>query len=218
MRGSGLLGCGCVVLLLVACAGRMAIPFSQGKSPRPKIVPRSAWVGSMPSGSYRTQYPGFITILDTPKGYDPAAEATYLNRLVKDYLDEKGLGDVPVHYIIDQKGRILAGRPTNAMGQLAYGDRFFRSQVPSSHPSYQKRIDTEGHILLLMLGDYESGPMPQKQEDAMVELIRYLIAEHRISILSVSGLRAYLPDCANPGTYLNDHLASAMLRLARSGR
>jgi hypothetical protein len=162
--------------------------------------------------------PGLITILDTPHGYDPADEASFLSRLIKDYLDEKGVGDIPVHYIIGRNGRILAGRPENAMGQLVYGDRFFRSEVPKNHPNYGKPIDTEGHILLLVLGDYERGPMPEKQEEGMVNMIRYLMAEHRISVLSVSGLRTYLPDCANPGTYLNDHLASAMLRLARSGR
>ena len=212
------LGGACAVLLLVSCVGRMAIPFSKGKSPRPKIIPRPTWVGSMPSGSYRTQSPWLISVLDTPTGYDPADEAGYLDRLVKEYMTDEGIGDVPVHYIINQHGRILAGRPVNGMGQLVYGDQFFRSEVPKDHHNYGKTINTASHILVLVLGDYETGPMPEKQETAMVDLIRYLIAEHRIPIVNVSGLRAYLPDCANPGKYLNEHLASAMLQLARSNR
>ncbi|MFH1742175.1 MAG: N-acetylmuramoyl-L-alanine amidase [bacterium] len=207
----------CAVLLSSGCVGRTAIPFSKGKRPIPKIMPRSAWTNSMPSGSYQNQQPAYITLMDTPSGYDPGNPGAYLNQLIKDYIDGKGVGDVPIHYIIDQEGHILAGRPTNTVGQLSYGDRFFRSEVPENHPMYGKPINAQGHILVLVLGDYETDPMPKKQEEAMVELIRYLINEHRLSVLDVLGLRSYLRDCANPGTYLNDHLASAMLHLAQAG-
>ena len=208
----------CVLFLFEACAGHMSLPFAKGRSVRPKILPRLGWIESMPSANYLQQVPAFLTILDTPHDYEPSNPGAYLSWMIDEYIDEDGVGDVPVHYIIDQKGGILAGRPVNTQGELRYGDSFFRAEVPDNHPLRGKRIDTESHILVLVLGDYSNGPMPEKQDEAMRDLIQWLMLDQSISIMNVAGFRRYLPDSANPGAYLYEHTTEVMLDIARARR
>jgi len=212
-----LCGLCCAIFLFTGCAGRLFFsPGGKKKPPVPTILPRSNWAGGMPSGAYKTQTPAYITILDTPNGFDPDNPGAYLKQLAEDYIDSNGVGDIPVHYIIDQKGGILAGRPVNTVGQLTYGDRFFRPEVPQNHPMRGKTIDCRGHILVLLLGDYESTLPPPKQQEAMLDLIQYLVKEYRIAYFDVLGYRTYIQDSMNPGTALNDQLASLILKLAKS--
>jgi len=207
-----------IVFLFEACAGHMSLPLAKGKNVRPKILPRMGWINSMPSANYQQQAPALITILDTPHVYESPNAGAYLNWMIEEYINQQGVGDVPVHYIIDERGNILAGRPVNTKGELKYGDSFFRAEIPADHPLHQRPIETGGHILVLILGDYATGPMPEKQEEAMTDLIRWLIYDQNIPIMNVAGFRRYLPDSANPGAYLNEHITEVVLGIAHSMR
>lgn len=127
--------------------------------------------------------------------------------------------DIPVHFIVDQAGITWAGRAPNIQGEIYAGGRASRSyREPDSEtrPEDRKRLwgprlDTDGHLLVLVVGNFDTDVLTDKQEPVMMQLLYHLCQNYEISPRNIGLLSDIAPSTENPGMYLRNYAESGIL-------
>ncbi len=188
--------------------------------PKPvKMVPRSV-LGPHPSGIIPHHTPHSIVVMDSGADYMDESAYSYLSNLQERYMGEGGKGDVPVHYFIDQDGRVYAGCNIISPARIYKRDAFTLrlTEVPRREALLARMkhhngepLDLDGYIVVMVLGDYDETLLKKNQEQQMFQLLSNLVYEHKIPREQIYGLRKIYPDIKNPGYYLNNYLQLSTL-------
>ena len=172
----------------------------KGEAAMPKIFPAVFWNGTMPTGSFKTQTPMRITLLHTGKMLAPGQDMkAYMNTLQRRDI-QRGWGDLGAHYYIDPAGMIYQSRRINIQG----------------HILEENEVNTEGHVFIMLLGDYNL--MDPSQETAepfqksLISLLAWLIQHHNIPREDIRGLNAFI-QTDSPGKYMTRWLYSPIFDL-----
>jgi N-acetylmuramoyl-L-alanine amidase len=104
----------------------------------------------------------------------------YLRRLQSWSRQARGWVDIPYHYIVAPDGQVYAARPVTIAGD--------------TNTSY----DPRGHLLVMLLGNFEEQEPTPEQWRSTVQLIRQLLDEHRLDASSI-GAHRHFASTACPG-------------------
>jgi hypothetical protein len=105
--------------------------------------------------------------------------------------------DIPYHFLIDLDGNVWQGRSVLTVGETI--------------TSY----DPTGHILVSVLGEYESEQIPnEKQLKSVVDIMAYLCQKYNISPDSIRGHKDYCRpgETVSPGRNLYRYLENGYLK------
>jgi hypothetical protein len=116
-----------------------------------------------------------------PEGKDPEQ---YLRNLQSWSRREKKWIDIPYHYIIDLHGKIYEGRDIKYAGDT------------------NTEYDPTGHALIEVVGNFEEVEPNQKQLDAVIETMAWLVLKYNVSIDSIRAHRDYSTQTVCPGKNL----------------
>lgn len=203
----------------VACSNKEMygmVELFNGKPLTPRSIPR-AMIGPLPSGSFRSQEPKQILVMDSGADYSETQTAlTYLVELLERY-NSDGRGDLPAHYFIDRQGVLFQGRPTHIPVQFFEGDSFMMRgrTIPNLQSLLTARLarltgtpirGLEGYIVIMFLGDYDDLLINQEQEKTLFQLLAYLTFVEFIPREGIRPFSAIYPESENPGFYLNNYL------------
>ena len=158
---------------------------------KPPMVPAARWQESLPSGSFRSQTPQRITLVDS--GRNPAAGSD-MQGYIKELHDrelQSGHGHLSAHYYIDPFGGIYEGRQLFLQGRLPEG----------------LEMDCTGHVIIMALGDYRARVPTEEFKESLTTLVAWLCDRQEIPASSFHGLNHYLRT-DNPGKYLIEWLES----------
>ncbi|MBI5629401.1 MAG: N-acetylmuramoyl-L-alanine amidase [Elusimicrobia bacterium] len=171
---------------------------------RPRIYLRSEWGARAPSGAYEPHVPWRITLHHTAGIQTRAEEDTFREaRFIQDFHQfGRGWKDIGYHFLIDSEGRILQGRPQDAIGAHVEDDNL-------------------GNIGIALLGTYhapKNDAVSPAQLKAILDLARYLLdINRRIEPANLLGHRDYLAtDC--PGDKAYPLLKNIREKLKSSGK
>lgn len=185
-----------------------------GRPVMPKTIPRQI-IGPMPAGSFPSQEPKQIVVMDSGADLRNQTAMTYLQELLERY-NSGGRGDLPAHYFIDRQGTIFTGRPLHVPAKFFHGDPFtYRtSELQDERQFLQARlqrvngepIDLQGAIVIMVLGDFAETLVSEEQEQALFQTIAHLTFEQDIPRENVMLFSDRAPDSGNPGFYLKNYL------------
>ena len=184
-----------LVLFVVTALGCGSLsrfdPVLKEEVERPKILPAVGWGGVLPSGSFRAQAPERITILHTrstpPAGADLVAYMKALQQ--KDV--QRGWGDLGAHYYIDPAGAIYQSRRIVLKGRM----------------KEEKRLDPDGHVLVMLIGDYSTLPLSEPFQEKFIALVGWLLQHHAIPLENLRGLSDYIRT-DSPGRNVSEWMKS----------
>lgn len=104
----------------------------------------------------------------------------YLRRLQSWSRQARGWVDIPYHYIVAPDGQVYAARPVTIAGDT------------------NTNYDPRGHLLVMLLGNFEEQEPTPEQWRSTVQLIAQLLREHRIDAASI-GAHRHFASTACPG-------------------
>ncbi|MGC9326656.1 MAG: hypothetical protein ACP5I1_03400 [Candidatus Hinthialibacter sp.] len=215
--------CSVILVFLSSCSGSMdrygMVEMFHEKPVMPRMVPRQ-YLGKLPSGHFQSQLVKGILILDSGADYGGESSLTYLTSLLNRYQTPEGLGDLPFHYFIDPDGKIFKGRQDHISAELHEDDPFLERKSNLSQKELllkrlsrktKPRLDLNGYITIMLLGDYDQQMVSKDQEKSLFQLASFLCFEYYLARESILSLRMIIPQAENPGFYLNNYTNPAIL-------
>ena len=195
------------LLVLLATTGSMA---DEPSVPKPKIISAKDWGSNpLPMPESRLHEPRFITLhhagVEWKAGDDPLAKAQKLQAWGKKSVEEGGKDwpDLPYHFLIAPDGRILEGRPTK--------------YEPETNTSY----NVNGHIGVLLWGNFEIQRVSPAQVESAVQLVAWLAEKFKVDEKLIRGHQDVGTDTDCPGKdfsrYLKDGRFQSWVNRARRG-
>lgn len=153
-----------------SAAGQVPTARSVGV-PRPPIMPRAEWAGSLePVGALRAEDDVRFLLVhhtETPNTDPPGATAARLRGIFGYHTRDKGWPDIAYNFLVDRHGRIWEGRSGSLAGPVR-GDATGGSQ---------------GHALLCcFIGDHTTTPPTPAAQTAMTRLLAWLADRHDIAL------------------------------------
>ncbi|MFI5347889.1 MAG: N-acetylmuramoyl-L-alanine amidase [Elusimicrobiota bacterium] len=145
---------------------------------RPLVHGRAEWGAVTPAEPYSPDpLPWRVTLHHSDGKYTRTlAESEAEARFIQDFhIHGRGWNDIAYHFLVDQSGNILEGRPEGMLGAHTLGNN-------------------EGNVGIVLLGTFHPpvNNRPTKaQLDAVAALGRYLIARYGIDPNSLKGHRDY---------------------------
>ena len=180
-------------LLMAACA---SLP-----PPAPPIIAMSTWGGTPAAPTSPAQQISRITLHHQGEtwaaGRDPA---DYLRRLQLWSRQTKLWADIPYHYVIAPDGRVYAARP--------------ETQAGDTNTEYKP----QGHLLVMLLGNFEEQQPSTEALAASVELMAWLARRHGLGPERIAAHRDFSQQTVCPGRNLYAHLESGWLHRAVQAR
>lgn len=171
-----------LALTLAGCAGPATLPEA---GPGPRVVAVAAWGGRVLEPPARAQRVTHLTLHHQGLLWAADADvAAYLRRLQTWSQQARGWADLPYHYIVAPDGAVYAGRSPARAGE--------------TNTAY----DPNGHVQVMLLGNFEiQHPTPQ-QWAATVGLLSRLLQEHRLPVSAFGVHRQHADQTVCPGAHL----------------
>lgn len=139
--------------LIVGCASLPAAPSAEPDG----VIPVPAWGGTPTPVTLTAQRITHITVHHQGELWDPKADVpAYLVRLQQWSRGSKGWIDIPYHYVIAPDGLVYAARPWQIAGDT------------------NTEYDPRGHLLVMLLGNFEVQYPTPAQWESTVDLIARL--------------------------------------------
>ncbi len=183
------------VLWLMGCADQG--PIAQGRLASPPIVAVNVWGGSSTTSSQTPQVIRQITLHHQGETWPPGTDvARYLQRLQQWSRLTKRWADIPYHYVIASDGIIYAARDMALPGDT------------------NTEYEPTGHALVMLLGNFEDVQPSSAQLRATVELMAWLVQQHRLDVSAIGTHRDFSAQTVCPGKNLYVLLESGWLRHA----
>ncbi|MEI6026959.1 MAG: peptidoglycan recognition family protein [Betaproteobacteria bacterium] len=151
----------------------------------PAIVSADAW-GSTPSSKMAAPHKiAQLTVHHQGEFWTHGADVpAYLRRLQQWSRAAKGWVDVPYHYIIGPDGTIYAGRSPAIAGDT------------------NTEYDTQGHLQVMLLGNFEEQTVTPRQWDSTVQLLAHLLKAHGLGATRIGAHRHHATQTVCPGAGL----------------
>lgn len=171
------------------------------------VVPVAAWGGtpspSVGQGQAAAHIANIthITVHHQGEIWEPSGDvAAYLVRLQTWSRNAKGWSDIPYHYVVAPDGQVYVARPWWVAGDT------------------NTEYDPRGHVLVMLMGNFEvQHPTPQ-QWRAAVSLIAQLQHKFRLGLDRIGTHRQHSAQTVCPGAHLQariPELKAAVAALAR---
>ena len=153
---------------------------------RPAIVPATAWGGLPASATLSApQQITHLTVHHQGELWQEGADVpAYLRRLQRWSREAKGWPDVPYHYIVAPDGTVYAGRSPALPGDT------------------NTEYDPQGHLQVMLLGNFEVQSPTAAQWRSTVRLLAQLLAEHRLAPAALGAHRHHSTQTVCPGANL----------------
>ena len=189
------------VLLLPAliAAGLLTIHLSAAAI---EITPASAW-GAVPDAAPAVPQITIthITLHHQGETWVPGSDVpAYLRKLQHWSRETKHWADIPYHYVIDPEGKVYAARPENIAGDT------------------NTEYDPRGHVLVMVLGNFEEVEPNAAQLQATVELMAELARKHGLDARAIASHRDYSTQTVCPGKNLYRYLENGWIARAVTAR
>jgi hypothetical protein len=120
----------------------------------------------------------------------------YLRRLQTWSRQTKHWADIPYHYVVAPDGVVYAARPSGLAGDT------------------NTEYDPTGHLLVMLLGNFEEQQPTEAQWDATVALVARLLAEHGLPATAIGSHRDYSAQTVCPGANLYRRLEEFRVQVA----
>ncbi len=196
----------CLLALLTATNGIA----DESSITKPRVISAEAWGSDpLPMPVSRLHEPRFITLhhagVEWKAGDDPLVKARNLQSWGKKSVEEGGKDwpDLPYHFLIAPDGRILEGRPTK--------------YEPETNTTY----DVNGHIGVLLWGNFEIQRVSPAQVESAVRLVAWLAEKYEVDEKQIRGHQDVGTDTDCPGKdfsrYLKDGRFQTWVNRARAG-
>jgi hypothetical protein len=156
-------------------------------------IPRSAWGAKPPTGPYARHQIRHLTIHHSAVVLHQNRKAPGQLRSFQADHQSRGWSDIAYHLLIDRHGNVYQGRPLWAVGD--------------TNTSY----DPTGHLLVLLLGNFEEQEVSSAQFKAMVAVLAWACARYEIAPRAIRGHRAYATTLC-PGAHLQRYISNGTVR------
>lgn len=151
----------------------------------PAIVAAKAWGSTPGSRPGRGHTVTQLTVHHQGEFWHHGTDVpAYLRRLQQWSRAAKGWVDVPYHYIIGSDGTIYAGRSPAIAGDT------------------NTEYDTQGHLQVMLLGNFEEQAVTPRQWDSAVQLLAHLLQAHGLSAAHIGAHRHHSTQTVCPGADL----------------
>ena len=151
-------------------------------APPPAIVAASAWGSTPGPASGRPHTVSQVTVHYQGEFWTHGADVpAYLRRLQLWSRAAKGWVDVPYHYIIGPDGTIYAGRSPTLAGDT------------------NTEYGTQGHLQVMLLGNFEEQAVTPRQWDSTVHLLGDLLKTYDLPATRIAAHRHHATQTVCPG-------------------
>lgn len=185
--------------LLLAGAGLLTLHSSASAL---EITPASAW-GGVPADTPIVAQTTIthITLHHQGETWVPGSDVpAYLRKLQHWSRETKHWADIPYHYVIDPEGKVYAARPENIAGDT------------------NTEYDPRGHVLVMVLGNFEEVEPNAAQLNAVAELMAQLARKHGLDASAIASHRDYSTQTVCPGRNLYRYLENGWIQRAVTAR
>ena len=177
--------------LLVACAGQ------QQPLAGPPIVQVGAWGGMPVEPPRKAQIIRHITLHHQGAAWAAGDDVqAYLRRLQLWSQQSKRWTDIPYHYVIAPDGRIYAARDEARPADTNTGSDY----------------DPQGHVAVMLMGNFETAEPGRLQLSATVELMGWLARRHGLAPDAIAAHKDYSGQTLCPGKNLYAYVESGWLQ------
>lgn len=150
-----------------------------------RVISVKAWGGSPPAPVGVPQSITRLTLHHQGVIWQPGSDvAGYLLRLQNWSRNTRGWVDIPYHYVVAPDGRVYAARPWSIAGDT------------------NTEYDPRGHLLVMLLGDFEVQLPTPEQWDATVDLLAQLLPRHGLGPDQIDSHRDHSAQTLCPGAHL----------------
>lgn len=178
-------------LWAAGCASRPPPPAA------PAIVPVADWGGSATPEPPQPQAIHQLTLHHQGETWKTGADVPdYLRRLQRWSRQSRGWVDIPYHYVVAQDGRAYAARPWQLAGDT------------------NTEYDPRGHLLVMLVGNFEIQQPTVAQWDGTVALLAHLLARHGLTVAQLSTHRDHSTQTLCPGAHLLQRFAELKAAVA----
>jgi hypothetical protein len=167
----------------------------------PRVVSASEWGGIERSGGLPHQTITYLTVHHQGEHWAPDKDVpAYLRRLQQWSRNTKGWIDVPYHYIIGPDGTIYAGRSPAIAGDT------------------NTEYNPHGHLLVMLMGNFEEQTPTSQQWDSAVKLLAHLLRVHNLPPESIGAHRHWSNQTVCPGANLMARFEELRAAASRASR
>jgi hypothetical protein len=174
--------CAVLALGLPGCAQRAQRAVESGL----RMVTVQEWGGTAaPSGSssHRITH---VTVHHQGEIWPEDKEVgPYLRALQRWSREARGWSDIPYHYIVAPDGTVYRARPESRPGDT------------------NTEYDPRGHVLVMLLGNFEVQSPTARQWESSVALLAHLLSVHGLSAAALGTHRDYSGQTVCPGANLS---------------
>lgn len=188
--------------LLLALCGPGCTTVERAPAQAPQVISPTEWGGVERPVDRPRQAVAHLTVHHGGVRWEPGTDVqAYMRRLQQWSRETKGWVDIPYHYIIAPDGKIYAGR-----SPLIAGDT-------------NTEYDTQGHVQVMLLGNFEEQVPTSSQWDSGVQLLSHLLRAHGLAPSSIGAHLHHSKQTACPGANLMVRFEELRAAAARgSGR
>lgn len=137
------------------------------------VIARDAWRADPPGDFYERHRLEKLTVHHQGVTFTDSRKAPARLKTMQRYHQgaEKGFKDIAYHFVIDPAGNLYQGRPVWAAGET------------------ETDYDPRGHLLVCLLGDFETQTPEPAQIDALVHVLAYASETFDVSPETIEGHR-----------------------------
>ncbi len=160
-----------------------------------EVISRETWRAERPAAFYKRHHLQKLTIHHQGVTFTDARKAPARLKSMQRFhkSPERGFTDISYHFIIDPDGNVYQGRPPWAAGET------------------KTDYDPSGHLLVCLLGDFETQTPTPPQLDALVRVLGWGAETFDISPATIEGHRDHARTTC-PGKNLHALIADGTLR------
>lgn len=149
------------------------------------VLPPAAWGGTSSGLPGKAQDITHITVHHQGEIWQPSGNvAAYLVRLQQWSRTAKGWTDIPYHYVVAPDGLVYAARPWSVAGDT------------------NTEYDPRGHVLVMLMGNFEVQHPTPEQWRATVSLIAKLRQKFQLALDRIGSHRDFSTQTLCPGAHL----------------
>jgi uncharacterized lipoprotein YddW (UPF0748 family) len=167
----------------------------QPVTPTVAIVPRAGWNAVEPK-PFKQQTPVRITIHHEGTYFDSTKDAAKHLKNIQTW----GMGpdrkwvDIPYHFLISPNGTIFEGRNVFTTGETA------------------TEYDPTGHLLICLMGNFETQEVPPVQLEALTKLIAWTSKRYNLPVETISSHKDNSAQTDCPGKNLYQYLQNGYIK------
>jgi uncharacterized lipoprotein YddW (UPF0748 family) len=164
-------------------------------TPSVSIVPRAGWNAVEPK-PFKQQTPVRITIHHEGTYFDSTKDAAKHLKNIQTW----GMGpdrkwvDIPYHFLISPNGTIFEGRNVFTTGETA------------------TEYDPTGHLLICLMGNFETQEVPPVQLEALTKLIAWSSKRYNLPVETISSHKDNSAQTDCPGKNLYQYLQNGYIK------